>query len=50
MLTSLLLILLRHLLLNPLVSHQLVELLPRHLVDGDPLQLLLLSIVEDNFW
>ena len=39
---------LRFLLLNPLLHHQLVQLLPRHLVDGDPLQLLILSIVEDN--
>ena len=46
-LTALLLLLLL-LLLDPLVHHQLVELLPRHLVDGNPLHLQIVHIVEDN--
>ena len=36
------------LLLNPLVLHQLVQLLPRHLVNRNPLQLLILNIIEHN--
>ena len=46
MFTSIRLLLL--LLLNPLVHHQLVEFLPRHLVNGNPLDLLIVNIVEDN--
>ena len=46
MFTSIRLLLL--LLLNSLVHHQLVEFLPRHLVNGNPLDLLIVNIVEDN--
>ena len=42
------LFLLLGLLLNPLIHHQLVELLPRHLVDGNSLQLHVVDIVEYN--